>query len=351
MAHPLKLFFCSSPEDRAMLESLKRHLLPLQKQGQIVLWSATDLQAGVVWEQEFSRYLEGADIIVLLISPDFMNSAYWYGTVMKRAMERQDQGNVRVIPILLSPSLWQNAPFAKLQMLPMNGTPITGWPDRDAAFDAIARHIAQIVIGTPAQHVHTEDTILQPGSGAVSLPTPGGSAETESAQMHSSGPGKPPVSGMSSREHTRWDQPATSNQGAIEIHAPVTGGVVGIGHGGMLSVHYGSQQALSSLDRIALKAALQELFTALGNAGLPLQTQIETQTTIGLAIQQIETSTLTIEAFVPYLQRAGHTLSATGISLDQGSHLARSVSKLAHLVGPAVGGVRVVTGWFGIPLP
>src|SRR5258707_4106906 len=273
---------------------------------------------------------------------------------MKRAMERHDQGNVRVIPILLRPSLWQNAPFAKLQMVPMNGTPITGWSDRDAAFDAIARHIARIVVEAPTQHVHGAPAIPQPevveSAGAIPLPALSGSAKAESAQMHSDS-GKPPAPGMSSQKHTRWDQLATSNQGKIEIHAPVTGGVVGIGHGGTLSVSYGSQQALSSLDYPALKDALQELFSALGSAGLPLQVQIEAQTTIALAIQQIETPTLAIEAFVPYLQRVGHALSAAGIPLDEGSHLAKSVSKLAHLVEPAVGGIRVVTDWFGIPLP
>src|SRR5216683_413737 len=144
MSAILELFCCSAREDQEMLTNLKKHLMPLQRQGQIMLWSETDLQAGVEWQKELHRHLERADIILLLISPDFMNADYCYSTEMGRAIERHEQGNARVIPILLRPAIWQNAPFAKLQMLPTNAMPVTIWPDRDAAFHDIAEQITLV---------------------------------------------------------------------------------------------------------------------------------------------------------------------------------------------------------------
>lgn len=74
MSAPLEIFCCYAREDREMLTQLTKHLAPLVRQGQIIIWSDTDLNAGVEWEKELHQHLESADIILLLISPDFMNS-------------------------------------------------------------------------------------------------------------------------------------------------------------------------------------------------------------------------------------------------------------------------------------
>ena len=147
MATPLEVFCCYAREDQEMLEQLKKHLTPLQRQGQITIWSDTNLNAGVEWEKELHRHLESADIILLLISPDFMASDYCYSTEMRRAIERHDQGRAHVVPIILRPTFWRGAPFAKIQVLPKDARPVKdkGWFDSDEAFNDITERIYQIV--------------------------------------------------------------------------------------------------------------------------------------------------------------------------------------------------------------
>ncbi len=145
MFTPLEVFCCYAREDQEMLVHLKKHLVPLERQGQITIWSDTNLNAGVEWEKELHQHLESADIILLLISPDFMASDYCYSTEMGRALARHNEGNAVVIPMLLRSTFWQNAPFAKLQMVPMNAKPLTSWPDRDDAFHNITMQINQAV--------------------------------------------------------------------------------------------------------------------------------------------------------------------------------------------------------------
>src|SRR6267154_3814408 len=99
MAAIIELFCCYASEDQEMLAHLEKHLMPLQHQGQIILRSEITLQAGVEREKELSRYLENADIILLLISPGFMSSNYCYGPAMGRIIERHEQKSARVIPI------------------------------------------------------------------------------------------------------------------------------------------------------------------------------------------------------------------------------------------------------------
>src|SRR6266849_6380920 len=108
---PVKIFFCYAHEDEVLLNKLKEHLRPLQRQGLIDIWYDRDIKAGTEWGQEISKHLNEAQIILLLISPDFMNSDYCYGKEMKRAIERHDREEACVIPVILRPVHWQGAPF------------------------------------------------------------------------------------------------------------------------------------------------------------------------------------------------------------------------------------------------
>jgi hypothetical protein len=120
----LKVFFCYAHEDEALLNKLKTHLRPLQRQGLIDMWYDRDISAGAEWEQEINNHLNTADIILFLISPDFMNSNYVNDVELKRAIERHDRREACVIPIILRSVYWQFEPFDKLQVLPTDGKPI-----------------------------------------------------------------------------------------------------------------------------------------------------------------------------------------------------------------------------------
>src|SRR5947207_3811014 len=111
---PVKIFFCYAHEDESLLNKLKTQLSPLQRQGLINVWHDRDIRAGTEWEQEISKHLNEAEIILLLASPDFMDSDYCYGIEMQRALERQRHGVARVIPVILRHVYWQGV-LGKLQ--------------------------------------------------------------------------------------------------------------------------------------------------------------------------------------------------------------------------------------------
>src|SRR5450631_3200660 len=145
MPVPLEVFCCYAREDLEILTHFQKHLASLQRQGLITMWSDSNINAGAEWEKELHQHLESADIILLLISPDFMASDYCYSTEMGRAIARHNEGSAVVIPILLRSTFWLNAPFAKLQMVPTDAKPITSWSDRDDAFHDITRQVNQVV--------------------------------------------------------------------------------------------------------------------------------------------------------------------------------------------------------------
>src|SRR3989442_1215578 len=145
MLMPIKIFFCYAREDELLLNKLKTHLKPLQRQGLIDLWHDRDISAGREWEQEIKKHMNAVQIILLLVSPDFMDSDYCYGIEMQRAIERHERGEARVIPIIIRNVYWQGAPFGKLQALPKDGKPVTSWRNRAEAFVDITKELQRAV--------------------------------------------------------------------------------------------------------------------------------------------------------------------------------------------------------------
>jgi len=142
---PVKIFYCYAHEDRDLRDRIDKHLAGLKRRGHIVVWYDREIQAGKEWEHEIEKHLSTAGIILLLVSANFMDSDYCYGKEMQKALEMHEQGKVRVIPILLRPVDWQDAPFAKLQILPTGAKPITIWPDQDEALEDVAQQIRAVV--------------------------------------------------------------------------------------------------------------------------------------------------------------------------------------------------------------
>ncbi len=142
----VKIFFCYAHEDELLLNKLKTYLSPLQWQGLIETWHDRDISAGTEWEEEIKEHLNTAQIIILLVSPDFMASKYCYSVEMKRAVERHDRKEAHVIPVILRHIYWQGAPFGKLQALPKDARPVMSWPDQDEAFFNVAEGIRTVVM-------------------------------------------------------------------------------------------------------------------------------------------------------------------------------------------------------------
>lgn len=141
----LELFYCYAREDRALLNTLDRHLTGLRRSGLITTWYDGEIIPGTPWQQEIEMHLKNADVILLLLSVDFISSDYCFSKEMKYAIERHYTGEARVIPILLRPIHYTSAPFNVLQMLPSNGVPVTSWPNHDEAFANVALGISNVV--------------------------------------------------------------------------------------------------------------------------------------------------------------------------------------------------------------
>lgn len=153
LTQPLELFYCYAREDRALRDQLDAHLATLRRTGFITAWYDGEMIPGASWEEEIETHLNTADIILLLISPEFIQSDYCYSKEMKRALERHQAKKARVVPILLRPVDWAGTPFSSLHMLPSDTRPVTLWPDRDGALEDVAKGVRKVVNDLRSQRI------------------------------------------------------------------------------------------------------------------------------------------------------------------------------------------------------
>lgn len=129
-------------EDKGLCKGLKAQLTPLRLDGSITfLKDMHDTTGGVNTEEERIKNLLAADVILLLLSQNFMGS----DTCLEMAFTAHENKK-QPVPVLLSPCLWARIKiFENIQPLPKDGRPVTQWPDDDEALLEIAKGVEEVV--------------------------------------------------------------------------------------------------------------------------------------------------------------------------------------------------------------
>lgn len=165
----IELFYSYSHKDKVLRNKLETHLTLLKRQGVISSWHDRKISPGSEWKNDISEHLDTADIILLLISPDFLASDYCFDVEVKRAMERHCKGEAVVIPISLRPCDTNGADFMELQGLPTDFEPVTTWKNRDEAFTNIAQGIRKVANSLSLKKNSNKNSLIHPFSSLVIL--------------------------------------------------------------------------------------------------------------------------------------------------------------------------------------
>ncbi len=152
---PLDLFYSYAHEDESLRDELAGHLKIMERRKVIRAWHDRRIVPGQKWDLEIDSQLETADLVLLLISSDFINSDYIWGHELERALKRHRDGTANVVPVLLRSVDITDAPFATLQGLPTDLRAVTSWPNRDEAWTDVAKGIRRTVEQIQMKRNHT----------------------------------------------------------------------------------------------------------------------------------------------------------------------------------------------------
>lgn len=160
----ISLVFSYSHVDEELRNELEKHLSPLKRMGKITTWHDRRIEPGQEFEHQIDHYFSEADIILLLISSDFIASDYCYQVEMTNAMERHKRGEVVVIPVILRECAWHQLPFGSIMAATIDGKPITKFASHDEGYvqvvDAVSRAIASMEAKKSLQSAHVPSPAL-----------------------------------------------------------------------------------------------------------------------------------------------------------------------------------------------
>ncbi len=167
---PARIFLAFTYKDRPFYMALVTHLASLRQLGIIDNWHEYEIPPGRDLQQAQKERLTQADIILLLISSEFIASDYYYSVQMKQALERDAAGQVRVIPILCRPVYLEDLPIASLQFLPRSDPrrikAVSEWVNKDKVYTEIVKEvrkaIAELFGSSPSQSPPHPGTASQP---------------------------------------------------------------------------------------------------------------------------------------------------------------------------------------------
>jgi internalin A len=143
--NPLPLFICYASANERTVKQLIPSLKVLAQRGYIGHWRDTDLVAGEDWDETIKERLSNAQVILFMVSRDFLASDYITRHERPLAMKLMEAKQAVVVPVILSPCTWQDEDFAKLESLPLKGKPVSSFNPRDEAWTLVETGLKKAV--------------------------------------------------------------------------------------------------------------------------------------------------------------------------------------------------------------
>jgi len=143
-----QVFISYSKEDEELRDKLDKFLAPLKRNDSIETWYDRDLLAGDNWDATIKTKLRAADIVLCLVSADFLATDYIMNVELPLMLKREKEKKAKVIPAILRPCLWEQTELAKFQFLSEKGTPLTLADNEDKALKFMCEQLIGVIEST-----------------------------------------------------------------------------------------------------------------------------------------------------------------------------------------------------------
>jgi internalin A len=148
-----QVFISYAHKDSRLKDELLNILKPLRDtNGLIDDWHDGLILPGQCWDDEIARALQQSDIVLMLISSDFIASDYIQQVEIRRAIERADRGQCTVVPVMLWLTDLEGQPIERFDAIPFKGKqPIGKYRPRSDAWYQVSRDLRRLLAVGPTR--------------------------------------------------------------------------------------------------------------------------------------------------------------------------------------------------------
>jgi hypothetical protein len=140
----MRVFCGYSHGDRKYYEQLVASLSVLETEGVISSWAFDEILPGAEWDREIRHHLEEAELILFLVSKNFLASPSCRQEYLWAVQQTEQTGKI-VIPVIISPCPWNETVLGRYQALPKDGVPIDTYSNQDEAWLEVYRGVKKVV--------------------------------------------------------------------------------------------------------------------------------------------------------------------------------------------------------------
>ncbi|MBC7829721.1 MAG: toll/interleukin-1 receptor domain-containing protein [Chitinophagaceae bacterium] len=145
MQKPVRIFLSYAEEDEIFVDDLRNQLSQLRKKKLIADFHDRQILPGTEWDHTIRSEIDTADIIIFLVSADFLASDYIDRVEIRNALERHRQGMVKIVPVLVRICDFKNSELSGFQALPKRSLPVNQWKDKDEAWYSVVQSLEQLI--------------------------------------------------------------------------------------------------------------------------------------------------------------------------------------------------------------
>jgi internalin A len=138
---PVKAFVSYSHQDLDALKELRTALSPLVRLQKLQLWDDRHIDAGEDWRKEIFQQMAESDIVICLVSADFVASDFCYQTEFGAALEAHHKGEKTIIPVMWRKTDWQDLPVSEIQGVPGEWINSLAKNKRDEAWTKVSERL------------------------------------------------------------------------------------------------------------------------------------------------------------------------------------------------------------------
>lgn len=160
----ISVFIAVSSLNLDLEAQVSSHLASYEMQGLIQLASRTRIIPGLNISRELESQIGRSDVALLLLSKDFLCDIELLNIQLPLLLAREAVGSVRIIPILMSPCLWEaNRDLRQRQIFPLSGRSLSSLaPElRDEAIIDIVKALVPVEHRERGRELLRETAIFQ----------------------------------------------------------------------------------------------------------------------------------------------------------------------------------------------
>ena len=128
------IFISYSHKDEEHFTELNRQLKVVTESMNLEIWSDLKVDIGQELDCNIQKNLEKADIVICLVSTDYLTSNYCLEKELKVAIQQKQLSEKDIFPIIVKPSLWQRTYFGTIKCAPKDGKAVSTYASLEDAY-------------------------------------------------------------------------------------------------------------------------------------------------------------------------------------------------------------------------